>query len=57
MAFVVLGVGAVILTLNILLLGGTIVFFQSLCLLGYCLFPIVLAAFIVSFNNKWVRSA
>ena len=54
MAFIVLGVGAVILTLNILLLGGTIVFFQSLCLLGYCLFPIVLAAFIVSFDNKWV---
>ncbi|XP_078181494.1 protein YIP4b-like [Carex rostrata] len=38
-AFVVLSTGAVILALNVLLLGGHIIFFQSLSLLGYCLFP------------------
>ena len=54
MAFVVMGLGAVILTVNIILLGGNIVFFQSLCLLGYCLFPIVLAAAIVSIEDSWV---
>uniref|UniRef100_A0A914UQ31 Protein YIPF n=1 Tax=Plectus sambesii TaxID=2011161 RepID=A0A914UQ31_9BILA len=31
--------GACIVTLNIKLLGGTISFFQSLCVLGYCLLP------------------
>jgi hypothetical protein len=36
----------VVLTINVILLGGNIVFFQSLCLIGYCLFPIVLAAII-----------
>ncbi|KAH0871434.1 hypothetical protein HID58_078456, partial [Brassica napus] len=38
-AFALLAAGAVILTLNVLLLGGHIIFFQSLSLLGYCLFP------------------
>lgn len=48
-----LAIGAVILTVNIILLGGTIVFFQSLCLLGYCLFPLVVAAAIISiFENN-----
>jgi len=31
--------GACVVTLNIKLLGGTISFFQSLCVLGYCLLP------------------
>ncbi|KAG2241709.1 hypothetical protein Bca52824_090282 [Brassica carinata] len=38
-AFALLAAGAVILTLNVLLLGAHIIFFQSLSLLGYCLFP------------------
>lgn len=44
--FTILGVGALILTVNIALLGGTIVFFQSLCLLGYCLFPLDVASIV-----------
>lgn len=43
-AFAVLAAGAVILTLNVLLLGGRIIFFQSLSLLGYCLFPLDVGA-------------
>jgi len=31
--------GSCVVTLNIKLLGGTISFFQSLCVLGYCLLP------------------
>lgn len=46
LVFTEVALGAVILTINVILLGGNIVFFQSLCLIGYCLFPIVLAAII-----------
>ncbi|KAK4431955.1 protein YIPF6 [Sesamum alatum] len=45
-AFALLAAGAVILTLNVLLLGGQIIFFQSLSLLGYCLFPLDIGALI-----------
>uniref|UniRef100_A0A915BAQ9 Protein YIPF n=1 Tax=Parascaris univalens TaxID=6257 RepID=A0A915BAQ9_PARUN len=38
--------GSVIVTLNIKLLGGHISFFQSLCVLGYCLLPPATAAMI-----------
>lgn len=46
LVFTEVALGAVVLTINVILLGGNIVFFQSLCLIGYCLFPIVLAAII-----------
>ncbi|KAL4571268.1 hypothetical protein LXL04_018026 [Taraxacum kok-saghyz] len=45
-AFALLATGAIILTLNVLLLGGHIIFFQSLSLLGYCLFPLDIGALI-----------
>ena len=49
--------GAVVLTANVVLLGGNIGFFQSLCLLGYCLFPLdvgaVVAAFVPLLPVKW----
>ncbi|XP_042210617.1 protein YIPF6-like [Homarus americanus] len=37
--FVIVWVGAAIVTMNTKLLGGTISFFQSVCVLGYCLMP------------------
>jgi hypothetical protein len=46
LVFTEVALGAVILTINVILLGGSIVFFQSLCLIGYCLFPIVIAAIV-----------
>lgn len=40
--------GSVVVTLNIKLLGGQISFFQSLCVIGYCLLPPFVAAAICS---------
>ena len=37
--------GAALVTLNAQLLGETISFFQSICILGYCVFPLTLSAF------------
>lgn len=49
--FAVLAAGAVVLTLNVLLLGGHIIFFQSLSLLGYCLFPLDIGALTCMFKS------
>ena len=55
--FGVCAMGAVVLTLNVVLLGGNIGFFQSLCLLGYCLLPLDVAAIVATFvTNHIVRS-
>jgi protein YIPF6 len=53
--FTEVALGAVILTINVILLGGSIVFFQSLCLIGYCLFPIVVAAIVCTLIKLAVR--
>ena len=42
--FIVTWCGAAVVTMNAKLLGGSVSFFQSICVLGYCLFPLVLAA-------------
>jgi protein YIPF6 len=39
--------GAAVVTINTQLLGGTISFFQSVCVLGYCVFPMTMAAVVV----------
>ncbi|CAH1253756.1 YIPF6 [Branchiostoma lanceolatum] len=41
--FVILWVGAVVVTLNSQLLGGQLSFFQSVCVLGYCVLPLSIA--------------
>lgn len=41
--FVIVWIGALIVTLNSKLLGGNISFFQSVCVLGYCLTPCAIA--------------
>ncbi|XP_059475195.1 protein YIPF6 [Neocloeon triangulifer] len=41
--FVIVWIGAMVVTLNSKLLGGNISFFQSVCVLGYCLLPTALA--------------
>ncbi|XP_054820590.1 protein YIP4b-like [Prosopis cineraria] len=51
-AFALLAAGAVILTLNVLLLGGHIIFFQSISLLGYCLFPLAVGALICMLKDN-----
>ncbi|CBI17830.3 unnamed protein product, partial [Vitis vinifera] len=51
-AFALLAAGAIILTLNVLLLGGHIIFFQSISLLGYCLFPLDVGALICMLKDN-----
>ncbi|KAI8138455.1 Yip1 domain-containing protein [Fennellomyces sp. T-0311] len=54
--FVIVWLGAAVVTLNAKLLGGTVSFFQSVCVLGYCLFPLVAAAVVAIFVDLiWVR--
>lgn len=44
--FVIFWVGSVVVTLNTKLLGGNISFFQSICVLGYCVCPLTIALII-----------
>jgi len=49
-------VGSVVVTVNSKLLGGKVSFFQSLCVLGYALAPILLASIIsLLVHNLFVR--
>ncbi|CAL1536857.1 unnamed protein product [Lymnaea stagnalis] len=41
--FVIYWLGASVVTLNIKLLGGNISFFQSICVLGYCVCPLAIS--------------
>lgn len=58
LVFGLVSIGAIVLTVNVVLLGGTIGFFQSLCLLGYCIFPLDAAAllclFVTSAVVRWI---
>ncbi|GAA5919589.1 hypothetical protein JCM6882_003930 [Rhodosporidiobolus microsporus] len=54
--FVIVWLGSVVVTLNAKLLGGKVSFFQSLCVLGYCIFPLDLAALVAVFVRMlWIR--
>ncbi|KAF8322488.1 Yip1-domain-containing protein [Clavulina sp. PMI_390] len=54
---VIVSLGSLVVTLNAKLLGGRVSFFQSLCVLGYCIFPLVLAALVAMFVRiLWVRA-
>lgn len=45
--FVIVWSGAAAVTLNAQLLGGKISFLQSVCILGYCVFPLTVAAMVL----------
>jgi len=45
--FCLVWIGSIVVTINAQLLGGTISFFQSVCVLGYSVFPMTLAALII----------
>mmetsp|Transcript_3858 Transcript_3858/g.12243 ORF Transcript_3858/g.12243 Transcript_3858/m.12243 type:complete len:197 (+) Transcript_3858:26-616(+) len=54
--FVIVWCGAAIVTLNAQLLGGNLSFFQSICVLGYCVFPLTLSSFVCHFwGNVFFR--
>ncbi|KAG0363673.1 hypothetical protein BG005_009093 [Podila minutissima] len=42
--FVIVWLGSAVVTVNAKLLGGRVSFFQSVCVIGYCLFPLVLVS-------------
>eukprot|EP01016_Furgasonia_blochmanni_P009747 TRINITY_DN14062_c0_g1_i2.p1 TRINITY_DN14062_c0_g1~~TRINITY_DN14062_c0_g1_i2.p1 ORF type:complete len:229 (+),score=28.88 TRINITY_DN14062_c0_g1_i2:61-747(+) len=44
--FVIIWAGAFVVTLNAKFLDGQISFFQSVCVLGYCVFPINIISFV-----------
>ncbi|KEP60869.1 UNVERIFIED_CONTAM: Yip1 domain-containing protein [Hammondia hammondi] len=46
LVYVFVSLGASVVTVNAKLLGSKISFFQSVCVLGYCLFPLDIAAFL-----------
>ena len=52
--FVIVWVGALVVTLNTKLLGGHISFFQSVCVLGYCLLPLGMALAICRYANLYI---
>lgn len=53
--FVIVWCGAFVVTLNAQLLGGKISVFQSVCVLGYCIFPLVVSALLCQLwsNPVW----
>jgi hypothetical protein len=54
--FVIMWVGAAVVTINGQLLGGRLSFFQSVCLLGYCVFPILISATACFAYNEFVTA-
>ncbi|CAB9503576.1 Protein YIPF6 [Seminavis robusta] len=58
--FITVWCGSAVVTVNAQLLGGNISFFQSVCVLGYCIFPLTLAAFVIDilkltwFSWEWL---
>jgi hypothetical protein len=47
--FFIVWFGSAIVTVNSKLLGGKVSFFQSVCILGYCVFPLVVASMVALF--------
>ncbi|KAI8334374.1 Yip1 domain-containing protein [Chlamydoabsidia padenii] len=50
--FTLVWLGAAIVTVNAKLLGGTVSFFQTVCVIGYCLFPLVITSVLALFVPK-----
>ena len=47
MIFLIVWVGGAIVSVNSQLLGGQLSLCQSVCVLGYCIFPLVISALVV----------
>lgn len=46
LVFMLMWIGGSVVTVNAILLGANVTLFQSLCVLGYCLFPILFVSII-----------
>ncbi len=42
--YFIIWAGSAVVTINSQLLGGTLSFYQTVCILGYCIFPLVLVS-------------
>ena len=49
--FVISFVGSFLVTFNGILLGTKLSFLQTICIMGYCMFPIDIAAIIIYFMH------
>jgi hypothetical protein len=55
--FFIVWAGSAVVTVNSQLLGGKISFFQSVCVLGYCIFPLNIASIVALFTNiLWIKA-
>mmetsp|Transcript_32574 Transcript_32574/g.62394 ORF Transcript_32574/g.62394 Transcript_32574/m.62394 type:complete len:250 (+) Transcript_32574:47-796(+) len=58
--FIVMWIGSFVVTINAQLLGANISIFQSLCVLGYCVFPLTVSALVIAilrytwFGTLWL---
>ncbi|KAK3897308.1 hypothetical protein C8A05DRAFT_19904 [Staphylotrichum tortipilum] len=52
--FAMVWVGMAVVTVQIRLLGGNISFAQSICVIGYTLFPLVIAALLSALSLHWI---
>ncbi len=53
LVFVLVWLGSAIVTMNAILLRGNVSIFQSLCVLGYCMLPLVLASIVCLVVEKF----
>lgn len=54
LVFLTVWCGSAVVTANCVLLKGKISIFQSVCVLGYCIFPLVLSAVISAVIRVWL---
>ncbi|KAL2153092.1 hypothetical protein VTH82DRAFT_4247 [Thermothelomyces myriococcoides] len=52
--FAIVWIGMAVVTVQIKLLGGNISFAQSICVIGYTLFPLVIAALLSALRLHWI---
>ncbi|KAK4193559.1 hypothetical protein QBC35DRAFT_479554 [Podospora australis] len=52
--FAMVWIGMAVVTVQIRLLGGNISFAQSVCIIGYTLFPLVIAALLSALSLTWI---
>ena len=54
--FYLFWIGSAVITINAKLLKGNVSFFQSVCAIGYCLFPLVMGSVIATILLVFSRS-
>ena len=52
--FFIIWIGGVVVTLNAKFLGGEVSLFQSVCVLGYCVFPILVVALVIMILKSYL---